>query len=135
MIADSSVWIGHLRGSDHPAVAALRRALRQGLRILMPDLVLFEVLRGARDAVALLRLERELLRLPRLASRDGRLLVRQAAHLYARCRWAGFSPRSGADCLLAALVLESGVPLLHADRDFGRIAEVESGLRPLLMQP
>jgi hypothetical protein len=134
VIADSAVWIRYFRGGHAPAVAALRRALRRGAPIVMPDLVLFEVLRGARDALALLRLERELLRLPRLAARDGRLLVRRAAQLYARCRLAGLSPRSGTDCLLAALVIESGVPLLHADRDFARIAEVEPGLRPLLVE-
>lgn len=134
MIVDSSVWIGHFRGSAHPAVALLRRTLRDGGRILMPEVVLFEVLRGARDAAALLRLEGELLRLPPLATRDGRLLARRAAALYAQCRWSGFTPRSGNDCLLAALALESGQRLLHADRDFARMADVEPRLRRLVAE-
>jgi predicted nucleic acid-binding protein len=59
---------------------------------------------------------------------DPRLLHRRAAALYARCRWSGFTPRSGNDCLIAGQAIESREPLLHDDRDFVRMEAVEPAL-------
>ena len=93
-----------------------------------PHIDLMHVLPGARNASALLQLERALLTFPRFVPADPRQLARNAAHLYARCRWAGFTPRSGNDCLIACCAIEADEPLLHEDRDFCSIAEVEPAL-------
>jgi hypothetical protein len=127
-MVDSSVWIAHLRGTNSAAVRRLTSALSKREPIGLPDIVLMEVLRGARDAQTFLRLERAFLTLPRFVPADPRQLARNAAHLYARCRWAGFTPRSGNDCLIACCAIEAGEPLLHEDRDFRSIAEVEPAL-------
>ena len=128
MIVDSSAWIAHLRGTDSPAARRLAIALAQQEPIRLPDVVLMEVLRGARDAGNFLRLERAFLTLPRFVPSDPRQLARNAAHLYARCRWAGFTPGSGNDCLIACCALEAREPLLHEDRDFVRIAQIDQAL-------
>ncbi len=59
---------------------------------------------------------------------DGQETARYASLLYARCRWCGISIRSANHCLIAACAIEAGEPLLHADRDFERIAIVEPKL-------
>jgi predicted nucleic acid-binding protein len=59
---------------------------------------------------------------------DTREAARSAAHLYARCRWAGVTPRSANDCLIATYAIFTGMPLLHRDRNFGLIAGVEPKL-------
>jgi predicted nucleic acid-binding protein len=59
---------------------------------------------------------------------DPREAARGAAHLYARCRWAGVTPRSANDCLIATHAIHASMPLLHRDRDFGLIAGVEPKL-------
>ncbi len=128
MIVDSSVWIAHLRGTNSPGARRLAAALGRRETIPLPDIVLHEILRGASSPGNFLRLERAFLTLPRLVPADPRLLARNAAHLYARCRWAGFTPRSGNDCLIACCAIEARQPLLHEDRDFPRIAEVEPAL-------
>lgn len=128
MIVDSSVWIAHLRGKNTAAVRRLASALTKREPIGLPDIILMEILRGARDAQAFLHLERAFLSLPRFVPADPRQLARNAAHLYARCRWAGFTPRSGNDCLIACCAIEAGEPLLHEDRDFRAIAKVEPAL-------
>ena len=128
MIVDSSAWIAHLRGTDSPAARRLATALARQEPVRLPDVVLMEVLRGARDAANFLRLERAFLSLPRFVPSDARQLARNAAHLYARCRWAGFTPGSGNDCLIACCAIEAGEPLLHEDRDFERIAKIELSL-------
>ena len=48
ILVDSSVWLAHLRGSGTPAVTKLE-ALANREPILVGDLVLLEVLEGARD--------------------------------------------------------------------------------------
>ncbi len=128
MIVDSSVWIAHLRGTSSPGTRRLASALAGGEPIQLPDVVLLEVLRGASSRMDFLRLERVFFTLPRFVPTDSRLLARNAAHLYARCRWAGFTPRSGNDCLIACCAIEAGQPLLHEDRDFRLIARVEPAL-------
>jgi len=128
VIVDSSVWIAHLRGTGSPGARRLASALARREQIQLPDMVLLEVLRGASSHRDFLRLERAFLTLPRFVPADSRQLVRNAAHLYARCRWAGLTPGSGNDCLIACCAIEAGQPLLHEDGDFARIAQVEPAL-------
>ena len=67
--------------------------------------------------------------LPMVMAPDARKAARSAAHLYARCRWAGVAPRSANDCLIATHAIMDGMPLLHRDRDFELIATIEPKLR------
>jgi len=63
-----------------------------------------------------------------IVQRDAARAARDAAHLYARCRWAGVTPRSANDCLIAVLAMEASLPILHQDRDFPAIAKIEPRL-------
>ena len=128
MIVDSSVWIAHLRGTNSPGARRLASALAGREPIQLPDIILMEVLRGAASPGDFLRLERAFLTLPRFVPADPRQLARNAAHLYARCRWAGLTPGSGNDCLIACCAIEARQPLLHEDQDFRLIARVEPAL-------
>ena len=129
MIADSSAWIEMLRGRSSPVSRKLERALRDGEPLQMPDAVYQEVLQGAGDARHFLRLQAQLDMVPTFVPEDSHETARQAAMLYARCRWAGITIRSPNDCLIAACAIEADAPLLHADRDFERIAAMEPRLR------
>ncbi len=128
MIADSSVWIDWLRGCAHPAVERLDRELRAGQIRLLP-IVLQEVLQGAATPERFTTWHRAFDALPMAQTPDAAKTAVLAAGLYARCRWAGFTPRSANDCLIAASCIELSEPLLHLDRDFAAIARVEPGLR------
>ena len=49
IVVDSSVWIGHPRGLETPAVLRLRQlADTDDDQILVGDLILLEILQGAR---------------------------------------------------------------------------------------
>ena len=128
LVVDSSVWVDYFNGTDHPATARLEQLLEHGeVRIVVPDLVLFEVLRGFRR-------ERDL--------RDARLLLesfdieaiggadraRLAATHYRDLRAQGLTVRSGIDVLIATFCIEQNYALLHRDRDF-RAFESRHGLR------
>ena len=46
----------------------------------------------------------------------------QAAAIFRLCRAQGSTPRTQIDCLIAAVAIRAGVPVLTADEDFEAIA-------------
>ena len=45
-----------------------------------------------------------------------------AAGVYTQCRHAGATPSRLLDCLIAAVAIRAGTPILARDRDFAQIA-------------
>lgn len=131
MIADTSAWVELFRGTGSAVHLRLRRALQSGEALFMPDAVYQELLRGARGPEHFVRLQSELDTVRTLDAHDSREVARQGALLYARCRWQGVIIRSPNDCLIAACAIESGEPLLHADRDFVTLAQIDKRLQLL----
>lgn len=129
MLADSSVWIDYLRGGKSPETRLLLTAMQQRGPIWLAPPILQEVLQGADSAERFARWRKTLGTLPLIQDRDQRGLTVAAAELYATCRWQGFTPRSANDCLIACYALRAGLPLLHRDRDFVRLAEIEPKLQ------
>jgi len=129
MIVDTSAWVEYLRATGSPLDLHLQQALRQGRTILLPSVVLQEVLQGARAPSHYMALLRELEQLTVFDPLDVHELHRQAALLYARCRWQGVTVRSPIDCVVAACALEADMPLLARDRDFSEICRIEPKLK------
>jgi predicted nucleic acid-binding protein len=118
LVVDSGVWIDFFRGADHPAVASLARLLADGeVRIVVPDLVLYEVLRGFRGEREF-RQARVLFDAFDIEEAGGEDAALHAAQHYRALRAAGFTVRSGIEVLVAAFCIERDYALLHADRDF-----------------
>ncbi len=107
----------------------LARSLRSADALYLPSVVLQEVLQGARNASDFVRLQSQMDHLPVFEPEDVHELHRQAALLYARCRWQGLTVRSPIDCVVAACALEADMPLLARDRDFAAIAQIEPQLK------
>ena len=131
MLVDSSVWIPFLRGDALTEVDILVDALDRAQPVWLVATILQEVLQGADRPdrpERFAKWDRVLGELPLLVEPDPRTAARTAAHLYAKCRWAGITPRSANDCLIAVHAVSNGVPLLHCDRDFPLIATVEPQL-------
>lgn len=128
VLVDTTVWIDLLRGAAGPPVDALCKLLDEGDACIAP-VVLQELLQGAMSPRAATTLRRRFEALPMLEPRASGATNAEAGLLYARCRWRGYTPRSPHDCLIAQHAIEHAVPLLHDDRDFERIAEVEPRLR------
>jgi len=117
-----------MSATGSPVHLRLREALVRREPVWLPDVVLQELLQGARSPADFVRLELQLERLPRPSDPPARDLARDAALLYARCRWRGLTIRSPNDCLVAACAIAAGMPLLAHDRDFVSIAAVEPTL-------
>lgn len=128
ILVDTSVWIALLRKQPSPPTVRLRQLLIDGDAAVAPVIVQ-ELLQGAASAAQLERLRTHFLGLPTLSPHDSLATHAAAGALYARCRWAGITPRSPHDCLIAQTAIEHSVPLLHDDRDFESLAGLVPGLR------
>ena len=121
ILVDSSAWIEFLRATGSPAHLRLRSALEQGGALASTDVIVMEILAGARDDADRDRLRRLLYGLEFLAV-DGPADYERAAELYRLCRRRGETPRKLSDCLIAAVAIRCGVELLCEDADFDAIA-------------
>ena len=129
MIADSSAWIEFLRATGSHANRLLRDAIARRETVWIPGVVYQEVLQGAANPAHFMQLQSLLAMATPWSSENGAETARHAALLYARCRWRGITIRSPNGCLIAACAIEAGQPLLHADRDFERIATIAPDLK------
>lgn len=119
LLVDSSAWIEYLRSTDSPAHHAVVTAVADATAATT-DAVMLEVLAGtARAEVA--RVTR-LLGNQHFIGQEPMIDVRAAANIYHACREHGWTPRSSVDCLIAAVAIRKGLPVLHRDRDFDVIA-------------
>jgi len=116
ILVDSSVWIAHLRGHTTPATTKLEAAAERE-PLLVGDLILLEVLQGARDNAQAARIERALREYVIVSLLDDRLAA-QGARNYRRLRGLGITIRKTADIIIGTFCIEHGHSLLHEDRDF-----------------
>jgi len=120
IVVDSSVWIANLRGQTSRAVAKLQ-AIDDPNAILVGDLILLEVLQGARSEAHAARIERAMRQFTIESMLDESLAVRAAAH-YRLMREQGATVRKTVDLVIATFCVERGHILLHDDRDFDAMA-------------
>ncbi|MCB1775882.1 MAG: PIN domain nuclease [Candidatus Competibacteraceae bacterium] len=128
VLVDTSAWIGLLRNLNRPAVQTLKRLLDSDVLVALTPFILQEILQGAGSEAHFVTLQKYFADLPMFAPRNPVATHRAAAQLYCRCRWAGVTPRSAIDCLIASTAIEHALPLLHDDRDFEQIARIEPQL-------
>ena len=117
-LIESSAWIEYLRDTGSPVCNRVDELLEGDIAICAP--IRMEVLAGARDESELLNIQRFLARarvIPMLPTD-----YEAAAALYRRCRRQGETVRKLLDCLIAAVAIRAGTPILHNDRDFDVLA-------------
>ncbi len=95
----------------------LRALAEDGDAILIGDLILLEVLQGARNDAHAARIERSLRRYPVAPMLDAGLAIRAAAN-YRALRARGITIRKTVDMIIGTFCLARGYALLHDDRDF-----------------
>ncbi len=120
VLVDSSVWIAYLRDSGGPELELLEQLIGEQTAATT-DVVLLEVLAGTTDEERAARLRRFLAG-AELLRQQSPVDAEHAAALYRACRRADETPRSLNDCLVAAVALRHGVPVLHRDHDFTVLA-------------
>jgi len=121
IVVDSSAWVEFLRATGSPVHRTLRNALASGAELCGTEIIVMELLAGAREERERDQLRRMLYGLRFLAI-DGLSDHESAAELYRRCRRAGKTPRSLTDCVIAAVAIRNDAALLCDDSDFLAIA-------------
>jgi predicted nucleic acid-binding protein len=124
ILIDTSAWIEFLRDTGSPVCTRVDELLEAGSATCHP--VRMELLAGARDEQHLHDLRRLLARASLVPTEP--VDYEDAAALYRTCRRSGETVRKLIDCLIGAIALRAGVPVLHADTDFDTLAR-HTGLR------
>ncbi len=120
VVVDSSVWIALLRGQETAQVRRLRDIAPPD-QIVVGDLILLEVLQGARDEAHAARIEQNLRQFPIEPMLGEARAIRAAAH-HRQLRGRGITVRKTIDLIIGTFCLDRGYALLHADRDFAPMA-------------
>jgi predicted nucleic acid-binding protein len=128
-VTDTSVWVDYLRGLESRQTQILDAALDEN-RVILPDLVLLEVLRGVSSPKAAAWVESVMNDLE-IVYVGGRKMAIEAAQNYRILRSRGLTIRGSIDLLIGTWCIETNIPLLHNDRDFGMM-EQHLGLEPVV---
>lgn len=118
VLIDTSAWVEFLRDTGSPVCARVDDLLDGEIAVCDP--IRMEVLAGARDELHLHSLRRLLARATVLPTNSAHF--EEAAALFRRCRQEGETVRRLMDCLIAAVAIRSGAPVLHRDGDFDVLA-------------
>lgn len=118
ILIDTSAWVEFFRDTGSAVCNRVEVLLES--EIATCDAVRMEVLAGARN-------ERHLRSLQRLLAQAvvlpmGPADYDDAATLYRFCRREGETVRKLIDCLISAVAIRAGVPILHNDIDFDVLA-------------
>ena len=116
ILVDSSVWIDYFRGEATPQ-AEMLDALLGNEPLVVGDLILAEVLQGfqgERD----FNQAKQLLMSFEIIEIAGRDVAIQAARNFRTLRGHGVTVRKTIDTLIATRCINSGLILLHSDKDF-----------------
>ena len=121
ILADTSAWVEFLRGTSHPVAVELERLLERDEDLVVTEVIVMELLAGARSSRHLRELRTKIIAFPILAL-EGLADFEEAALLYRGCRAEGETVRSLTDCLIAVPAIRAGAAVLHNDGDFDAIA-------------
>jgi hypothetical protein len=122
VLVDTSVWIEVFRRRSRLTLASVAEIVE--VVTCLP--VIQEVLQGFREQQAYRVARDAMLAFPIVESPLRWEVFDEAIRLYRTARQAGYTLRSGVDCLIAACALRHGLTVAHHDRDFDAIAEVSS---------
>ena len=120
IVVDTSVWISYF-GSDPSRATLLIEADEVIDQIVVGDVILLEVLQGARDLRHARKLESRLRRFQIEGMLNPQLAIRAAEH-YRTLRGLGVTVRKTADLIIATFCIDRGFTLLHENRDFTPMA-------------
>jgi predicted nucleic acid-binding protein len=126
LLLDSTVWIDIHRARATPATLFVE-GREEHEELATTGIIFQEVLQGIRDEVQYEHMRQVLWSTLILETRE-LSTYEVAAQLHRRARASGLTIRKPNDCLIAAIALEHGALLVHNDRDFLALAQVEPAL-------
>jgi predicted nucleic acid-binding protein len=120
ILVDTSIWVEIFRRPARLSLAAIGDF--DEIVTCLP--VVQEVLQGFQHEADYRLARGSMLALPIVEAPLRTEVFLDACELYRSARRAGFTVRSGVDCLVAACALRHGLIVAHRDRDFDLLARV-----------
>ena len=120
IFVDSSIWIDLFKDVQNAQTEKLLNTTARN--IIVGDVVLYEVLRGARDDLHARKIERKFDAFRRRSIAEPDIAIKAAAN-YRKLRALGITIRKDVDILIGTWCIENGIPLLHNDRNFRPMVE------------
>lgn len=122
ILVDTSIWIDRIAHRTTIQTLAFAELLRTRKPIALGDLVVTEILQGARDARHADELLEQLDEFAQITIVNRSVAV-EAARNYRTLRARGITIRKTIDTLIATRCILDGIPLLYSDRDFDPFVE------------
>lgn len=123
ILIDTSAFIEFLNKTGSPFDRGIESLISKNEDTAIADIVLTEVLQGIRDDKDYMEVKQSLLSFSVYSLKSVDSFI-AAADLYRKCRKAGHTIRNTVDLLIAQIVLENDLTLLHNDRDFDTLADI-----------
>lgn len=123
ILVDTSAWVEYDRSTNSAVDRRLTALIADTDDVAVTEPVVMEVLSGARDDHRERELRRLLDRFHLIRFHPG-VHFDAAVRIYRTCRRSGVTPRGMLDCMIAAVAIDAGVPLLAQDRDLAAMAAV-----------
>ncbi len=131
VLVDTSVWIDFFLSIDTIQVNVLESLLQHRHDICICGVILTEVLQGIKNDRVYKKTKQLFDNLIFFPATRGTYV--HSADIYRALRKKGVTIRRSLDCLIAALAIEHGLPLLHHDKDFNPIVKF-CGLKVVAIQ-
>jgi predicted nucleic acid-binding protein len=131
ILVDTSVWIDFFNGKSTLQVEKLETFINEGENLCICGVILTEILQGIRDNNQHFKTKSYLEHLIFLPMNYSTFI--KAAEIFRYLRKRGIAIRKPIDCMIAAVVIENKIPLLHTDRDFDNIERYE-GFKTIKMK-
>ena len=123
IVVDTSVWIDFFIGKETPQRHLLHQLIEKEEDICLTEIILTEILQGIKDDMIYEVIKSYLLEFP-IIKPKGKETYIAAAEIYRKCRRQGKTLRKTIDCIIASIVKENNLALLHKDNDFEVIKKV-----------
>jgi predicted nucleic acid-binding protein len=131
ILVETSVLIQFLRGDHNEKVAFFEALISDGQPYGISTYTYAEVLQGARNSVEYQQLDEYLGSQVVYEPRPGKNTFKEAATIFYELRRKGYTIRGLIDVLIALTSLHNNLMLLHNDKDFEFIKNVEGRLKTI----
>jgi predicted nucleic acid-binding protein len=123
ILIDTSAFIEFLNKTGSPFDKEIEYLISNDEDLAIADITITEILQGIKEDKEFNEIKKSLMAFP-VYSLKGVDSFIAAAELFRKCRKKGLTVRSTVDLLIAQIVLENNLILLHNDNDFENIARL-----------
>ena len=131
ILVDTSVLIGYFKGFKGNPYDKIDSLIDQNIPMGICNQIYQEVLQGAKNKIEFDILKEYLNIMDFYDLLYGKKSYEDAALLYFKCRKAGVTTRSTIDLIIAQTAIDNNLLLLHNDKDFVQISQINPSLKLL----